>query len=182
MTPLCRGFVPTVLLLLCCTTWAAAQSRNEFAADYSYVRGDAAGGSGLNLNGADASLAFKLAGPSSLVADVGADRTGNIAGTNLSVTIATFMAGPRLSPPPLLKFQSSFQFLLGASQASGSAFSSIGNTTGFALAPGARLDYSLSPRIALRLLEAAYHFTTYHQNETDHEKSVRLGAGIVVHF
>jgi hypothetical protein len=63
-----------------------------------------------------------------------------------------------------------------------SAFSAIGDTIGFALAPGGRLDCPLNRRISRRLLEANYRFTTDRQNDTDHEKSVRLGAGIVVHF
>jgi hypothetical protein len=170
------------LLLFGSRTSAAAQSRNELAADYSYVRGDAANGSTLNLNGADASLAFAIAGPLSLVGDVGANRTCDVAGSGLSVTVSTFMAGPRLSPPAYRRFQPSFQALLGAARASGGAFSAIGDTTGFALAPGLRLDYSLDKRISLRLLEADYHFSTYRQNETDHQKSIRLGAGLVVHF
>jgi outer membrane immunogenic protein len=180
-----RTSVALVSLSLCLSAsaaFAADTSSREIAVDYSYVRGDAANGGGLNLNGADVSLAFPLGGPLSLVGDVGANRTGNVTGTGLDVTISTFMAGPRLLPRPIARLQPSFQVLLGAARASGSVFSAIGNTTGFAIAPGFRLDYPLGSRISLRLLEADYRFSTYRQNDHDHEKSVRLGAGIVVHF
>jgi outer membrane immunogenic protein len=160
----------------------AASPRTEIAADYSYVRGDAINGDGLNLNGADISLAFRLAGAFSLVGDVGANRTGNVSGSGLGVTISTFMAGPRWSLPPLARLHPSFQVLVGAARASGSIFSAIGNTTGFAVAPGLRLDYALNSHISLRLLEADYRFSTYRQNDNDHEKSIRLGAGIVARF
>jgi len=176
------GLTLFLLLLFGRATGAAGQSRHEFAADYSYVRGDAANGGGLNLNGGDVSLAFAVAGPLSLVGDVGANRTGNVSATGLSVTISTFMAGPRLSLIRNARFRPSLQTLIGAARASGSVFSAIGNTTGFAVAPGLRLDYALSSRFSLRLLEADYRFSTYRQNDNDREKSVRLGAGIVVRF
>ena len=172
----------TLFLLFGCATLAAGQPRNEFAADYSYVRGDAANGGALNLNGGDVSLAFAVTGSLSLVGDVGVNRTGNVSGSGLSVTISTFVAGPRLSLRPMAGFRPSFQALVGAARASGSVFSAIGNTTGFAVAPGLRLDYSVNSRISLRLIEADYRFSTYRQNDNDREKSVRLGAGIVVHF
>jgi hypothetical protein len=175
------------LFLFGCATLSAAQSRNEFAADYSYVRGDAASGSALNLSGADLSLAFAVIGPLGVVADAGVNRTGNVAGSGLNVTICTFMAGPRFSPIRDARLQPSFQVLLGAARASGSAFSAIGQTFGIAVAPGVRLDYSLSRRVSLRLLEADYSFSTYRlstsrQNGNNREKSVRLGAGIVARF
>jgi hypothetical protein len=161
---------------------AADPPRAEVAADYSYVRGDAANGQGLNLNGADVSLAFRVASAFSVVGDVGANRTGNVCGSGLGVTISTFMAGPRMSLVPSGRFQPSVQLLLGAARASGSIFSAIGSTTGFAVAPGLRLDYTLSSHISLRLLEADYRFSTYRQDDSNREKSVRLGAGIVGRF
>ena len=161
---------------------AADPPRTEVAADYSYVRGDAANGQGLNLNGADVSLSFHVASAFSLVGDVGSNRTGNVSGSGLGVTISTFMAGPRMSLDPPGRFQPSVQLLLGAARASGSIFSAIGSTTGFAVAPGLRLDYTLSSHISLRLLEADYRFSTYRQDDNDHEKSFRLGAGIVGRF
>jgi hypothetical protein len=161
---------------------ACAADGGEVAADYSYVRGDAANSDGLNLNGADISVAFRMAGPFSLVGDVGINRTGNVSGSGLGVTISTFMAGPRISLNHMAKFQPSFQVLFGAARASGSIFSAIGNPTGFAIAPGVRLDYALSSRFSLRLLEAEYRYSTYRQDDNDREASVRLGAGIVFHF
>jgi outer membrane immunogenic protein len=175
----------SALLLAGCAPWAAAQvvtSRHEAAVDYSYVRGDAAGGDGLNLYGGDVSLAFAVGGPFALVAEVGANRAGSVSGTGLDVTIFTFMAGPRFSLSPGRKLQPSLQFLLGAARASGSAFSSIGSKTGFSMAPGLRLDYVLSSGFSLRLFEADYRYSTYQQDENNREKSVRLGSGIVIHF
>jgi outer membrane immunogenic protein len=170
------------LFLSCSLSRAVGQARNEIAVDYSYVRGDASNGAGLNLHGGDASVAFTVAGQLSLVGEAGVNQTANISGTGLDATISTFMAGPRVSPLPFGRFQPSFQVLLVAARASGSAFSAIGNPIGFAVAPGVRLDYLLSSRIYLRLLEADYHFSTYRQNVNDHEKSVRIGAGLVVRF
>jgi hypothetical protein len=178
-----RAGLLLILFSLCLSAGTArAQSRGEIAADYSYIRGDAADGEALNLNGADVSVAFRVSDYYSLVGEVGANRNGNVTRTGLSAIVSTFMAGPRLSFNPMGRFQPALQILLGAARASGSIFSAIGNTTGFALAPGVRLDYSLSQRISLRLLEADYHFSTYQQDQSDHEKSVRLGAGLVVHF
>jgi outer membrane immunogenic protein len=161
---------------------AADEPQREIAVDYSYVRGDASNGTGINLHGGDVSVALPVSGQLSLVGEVGANRAGNISGTGLDATISTFMVGPRLTPLPFGRFQPSCQFLVGAARASGSAFSEIGNPIGFSVAPGVRLDYSLTTRISLRLIEADYHFSTYPQNVNDHEKSVRLGAGIVARF
>jgi len=150
--------------------------------DYSYVRGAAAGGDGINLNGGDVSLALPISGSLIAVCEFGLNRTANISGSGLSLTISTFMAGPRISLVPRGRLQPSFQVLLGIARASGTVFSAIGNTNGFAVAPGVRLDYSLTQRISLRLIEADYRLSTYHQNINDREKSVRLGAGIVARF
>jgi len=130
----------------------------------------------VNLNGWEASGAFKFIGPLSLKADF-SGTSGTFHGANTH--FQTYMIGPQLRfPGPISPFA---HFLFGAAHEAigpGSLNSSF-KQNAFATAVGAGLDLKVLPFISLRPIQFDYLLTRF--NSSNHHQP-RLSAGIVVHF
>jgi outer membrane immunogenic protein len=170
-----------------------AKSEPEVALQYTYLRSNAPVGQCgcFSPQGGSASVAVPL--PSnhfSLAGDVTVGHAGSITKGGYDLTLTAFTAGVRYRPGftlgPLVPF---VQVLAGAAHASGTLVSSdtpAASDSSVVFAPnvGGGLDLSLHPgsHFSLRLIEAGYLVTLFHNGQNDHQNMLRLSSGIVVHF
>lgn len=109
----------------------------------------------------------------------------NISSLGQNLTLTTFMGGPRFMFP-IHRVVPYGEFLLGAAHGSNSYFP-IGNTyetsaSSFAYAPGGGVNFDISRRISVRLVEAHYLHTSLPNGTTNHQNQLQIGAGIVFRF
>jgi outer membrane immunogenic protein len=190
-----------ILIIAAVSTTAGAQtaaaratsSGPELGLQYTYLRSNAPVGQCgcFSPQGGSASLAVPLhGGPFFLAGDVTVGHAGSISRSGYDLTLSAFTAGVRYRPGfalgPLVPFG---QVLAGGAHAGGSLV--VGNTpaaTGssvvFASTAGGGLDLRLRPEshFSLRLVEADYLVTLFHNGQNDHQNILRLSTGIVIHF
>jgi peptidoglycan-associated lipoprotein len=168
------------------TVPALAQSAGkELALTYDWMRGNApVGGCGcFSLNGGSASLAWQLNPRLALAAEAGAARA-----SSQDLTLATYMAGPRLRIlSPEKESRSRFlpftQLLLGGAYASGVLASVSGRSSNaFAFRAGGGLDVPLNGALTLRVIQADYLLTRFPNQVNDRQNIVQLSAGLVYRF
>jgi outer membrane immunogenic protein len=170
-----------------------ASSGPELSLQYTYLRSNApVGGCGcFSPQGGSASLAIPLHGDHvSLAADVTIGHAGTISSRGYDLTLGTYTAGVRYRPGFSLGALSPFaQVLAGVAHAGGTLVE--GNTPAatnssvvFASNVGGGLDLKLPPgsHLSLRLVEADYLVTLFHNGNNDHQNILRLSTGIVIHF
>ena len=190
----------TVLLMIVVAACAAAaeaeqapvvnspQPRPELALTYTYLRANAPpGGCGcFNLNGGSAQFIWPIGLHGvALAGDVTVSHANSIGSSNSSLTLSSFTAGARYSPPlKQSRFQPFGQILIGYGHINGplTQGQTAGSSNGFAANVGGGLDARISHRLSLRLVEADYLVTTFTNGVNDHQNLLRLGAGIVVRF
>jgi opacity protein-like surface antigen len=178
------------LLILLSANASKAQGKIELFGGYSFVRPPVTftQSAGLpilvnthrNLNGWEATGAYKVLGPLSLAADF-AGASGSFHGAK--VHLHTYMFGPQLRFPGLI---SPFAHLLvGAAHESFDAAPVTGGSitgpsqTSFATAVGVGLDLKVFPFISIRPIQVDYlatHFNSRTQNQP------RISAGLVLRF
>lgn len=121
-----------------------------------------------------------------LATDLGVEHTGNENNAGYGLTLTTFTAGPRFALLPARKLQPFAQALFGLAHGSGSRFpqgnSLESSANSFALGFGAGADYSLNKRISVRILQLDYLRTALPNNSNDWQNSLRIGAGLTLHF
>jgi outer membrane immunogenic protein len=164
----------------------------ELGLEYTYLRSNApVGDCGcFSPQGGSASFAIPVHSNHFLIAaDVTVGHAGNISRSDYDLTLSAYTAGvryrPGLSLGPLVPFG---QVLGGAAHAGGSLVE--GNTPAadssvvFASNLGGGLDLRFRPasRFSLRLIEADYLVTLFHNGHNDHQNILRLGTGLVIHF
>lgn len=118
-------------------------------------------------------------------AEVTGTHASNISLLGQDLTLITYMAGPRVSlhRRRLVPFG---QALFGAAHGSdsyfptGATFSS--SASSFAISGGGGVDYNLTPRFAIRAIEAQYLRTSFPNGTTNTQNHLMIGAGIVVKF
>jgi peptidoglycan-associated lipoprotein len=165
-------------------------SRFNLAAGYSYQRSNAPpGGCGcFNLNGGSASVAWPIKSSGfALAGDVGVTQAGSITASSYSLTMSSYTAGIRYTPHLHSRIQPFGQTLVGLAHASGSlvqgqntAASNAG--AAFAALLGGGVDLNAGRRVSIRLAEADYLLTTFDNTTNDHQNSLRITAGLVLHF
>jgi hypothetical protein len=160
---------------------------------YSYMRSNTVvSGAPINLNGGSGSLAYNFNNWLGVVGDVGFYHQGSVTANRLSLDVATYQAGPRISlrrHEHLIPFA---QLLLGAGHASGTlyttslrgGFAPIGANNGFILTAGGGMDWKLTPTIGIRLVQAEYLYSQFLNGGAygNRQNNVRLSAGIVFSF
>lgn len=149
---------------------------------YDWVRTNAQPGDcgcfGLNGGGISSSIDFR---PSwDVVADITA-AAGN------SLTLVSYQAGLRYRiAEPRMKschvLQPFAQVLLGGAHAGGELAGAANGDTGFALRAGVGIDMPVSPRFAVRLIQADYYLTAFNNGINDRQNNLLLGAGIVYYW
>jgi hypothetical protein len=157
---------------------------------YTYLRSNAPGGC-FSPQGGSASFAVPLHRDRFFLAtDVTAGHAGKISGNGYDLTLSAFTAGVRYRPGfslgPIEPFA---QVLAGGAHAGGTLVA--GNSPAatessvvFASNVGGGLDLKLHPgsRFSLRLVEADYLATLFHNGQNDHQNILRLSTGLVIHF
>jgi hypothetical protein len=156
-------------------------------AGYSYVRENPGPTSGdsFSLNGGSASVTYHLKDWVSAVADFGGYHNGNILGTGVDGTLATYLFGPRISYRSYRHFTPFAEALFGVAHAGASlAGGADGSQNTFAMALGAGVDYRINNRFSLRPLQVDYLMTRFPEGTPSHQtqNNLRASTGIVIHF
>jgi len=158
---------------------------------YSYVHANVViTGTGINLNGGSASVAYNVNHWFGVAFDFGGYMQGNVANSGASLTFETFLAGPRFSLRTRSKLTPFVQVLLGGGHAGGTVYTSplgsalapLGTSNAFAFTAGGGLDLKVSSAISLRLFQADYMYTQFSNANNNRQNNLRLSAGIVFNF
>jgi outer membrane immunogenic protein len=196
-----RTRVALLLTIAAVSTTAGAQttaahsinSAPELGLQYTYLRSNAPVGQCgcFSPQGGSASFAVPLhGGPFFLAGDVTVGHAGKIARDSYNLTLTAFTAGVRYRPGfslgPVVPFG---HVLAGGAHAGGTLVSgktpaAADSSVVFASNVGGGLDLILRPEshFSLRLVEADYLVTLFHNGQNDHQNMLRLSAGVVIHF
>ena len=122
-----------------------------------------------------------------VVADIAGMHTGNINSSGVSLDMVTATFGPRYTWSPAHARYALFgQALAGDEFGFNSVFPGVGGATAssynLAVKAGGGLNIALSPRLALRAIEADWLRTKLPNATTNVQNNVGLGAGVVMRF
>jgi len=171
-------------------TAQTAGSGPDLALQYTYLRSNAPVGqcTCFSPEGGSASTSVPLPGRHfSLAGDLTAGHASGISSGSYDLTLTVFTAGLRFTPGfKMGRLIPYGQILAGGARAGGSLVSgnSPANSSSvvFASNAGGGLDLVLRPdsRVSLRLVEADYLATLFHNGQNDHQNILRVSAGIVI--
>jgi hypothetical protein len=171
-----------------------ATPRLDIFGGYSYMNSNiVVSGNRFSLNGASGSVAYNFNKWIGAVADIGVYGQGNVASESRSLTISSFLFGPRVSwrGHKLVPFA---QVLLGAGHATGTLYTtSLGNGTaplgansGFMLTAGGGVDWKASPTIGIRIIQTEYVYSQFlnaaGSPDTNRQNNLRISTGVVFSF
>src|SRR5690348_1309030 len=163
----------------------------ELFGGYSYMRSNIVfSGAPLNANGASASVTMYLRDWLGIVGDFGLYQQRNLAGQGFTLTFSTYQFGPRVRLPQLARLTPFAHFLWGAGHAGGTAYTRslgfgvapLGVNSAFVLTTGGGLDWTVSPRIAIRLVQADYLHSEFLNGGGNRQENIRLSTGVVFSF
>jgi outer membrane immunogenic protein len=196
-----RARFALLLTIAAVSTTAGAQSNSphapgsapELSLQYTYLRSNAPVGQCecFSPQGGSASFAVPLHSDRFfLAADVTAGHAGKISAKGYDLTLTAFTAGVRYKPGfslgPLVPFA---QVLAGGAHAGGTVVAgntpaATGSSVVFASNAGGGLDLKVHPgsHFSLRVVEADYLVTLFHNGQNDHQNILRLSTGLVIHF
>ncbi len=168
---------------------AAAQQtpRVDLSAGYTYVRSNIIVPSGccFSLNGGSGSVAYNLNDWFGVVADFGASHSGNAKSTGRTLTVVTYLFGPRFSYRKHERVIPFAQVLLGGGHAGGTLYSSpggLGAHSAFAMTAGGGLDVKVRPHFSVRLFQAEYFLSEFKNGTNNRQNNFRLTVGVVFHL
>lgn len=168
---------------------ASAQetARVDIFGGYTYLHGNVVvTGQGINQNGASGSASYNLNKWFGLAFDFGGTYDGKVAGTARSLTLTTYLFGPRFSLKKNEKFSPFAQVLFGGGHAGGTLYTGgtnpLGTQNSFAMAGGGGVDWNLRPRIGLRVFQAEFLRTQFNNGVNFNQNSFRLSSGVVFHL
>jgi outer membrane immunogenic protein len=181
----------SLLFFLALPSRVSAQEggRFEVGADYNFVRAnagpDACGC--FTMQGGDAWIGWHLTDHLSFVAQGALHRATNINGTTASLTLTSFMTGPRLNFRPTHRITPFVQGLFGVSHGSGlltpvPATGLSGTANSLAISAGGGIDFILTRAVAIRVIQVDYFHTRFDNGVNQSQNNIRLSAGILVHF
>jgi hypothetical protein len=147
-------------------------------------------GARLNLNGYTSSMAFYWNDWGALVADVGVYRQGSIAGSGLSLGISTCQAGVRARWHRYSHVTPFAELLIGAGHAGGTLYTRplgpglmpLKADTTFLSTVGGGVDWKLTHRIAIRLVQAEYMHSNFRNGYSQSQDSFRFSTGLNFYF
>jgi outer membrane immunogenic protein len=163
----------------------------ELFGGYSYMQANIVfSGAPLSANGGSTSVAVYLSDWFGLVGDFGLYQQRNIAGQGFSLTFSSYQFGPRLRFPQLTHLTPFAHFLWGGGHAGGTAYTRslgfgvppLGVNNAFVLTAGAGADWKVSPRIAIRLVQADYLHSEFLNGSGNRQENIRLSTGVVFSF
>ena len=167
-----------ILMLVTAPAVAQDTPKIEIFGGYSYLRVNT-GGTGINLNGWNASVQGNVNNWFSVVGDF-SGHYGSVElapGVSLDVNNHAFLFGPRISCRKHERFTPFAHVLLGGARNKFSAQGLSSSDTAFAAALGSGVDVKVSDRIALRLFQADYVLTRF---GSDTQNNFRLSTGLVL--
>jgi hypothetical protein len=150
-------------------------------------------GTRFSLNGASGSVAYNFNKWLGAVGDFGVYGVPNAASETRSLTVSSFIFGPRVSWRGH-NFVPFAQVLLGGGHATGTLYTtSLGNgsaplgaNSGFMFTAGAGVDYKFKPDIGIRIIQTEYMYSQFLNaaggSNGNHQNSLRISAGVVFSF
>jgi outer membrane immunogenic protein len=183
----------SLLLAAACAVPAVAQSNPpalwEAAAGYNFVHTNAppSGCGCFSMNGGTASIARRFTPSFSIAGEFKGVTNSNVSASGHSLTLLTYLAGPRyLLLPGRGRFSPFAQVLVGGVHASGALYAASGSPSGsanaFAASMGGGVDVSLNRHVALRLVEADYLLTLLPNGVNSRQNNLSLSTGVVFRF
>jgi opacity protein-like surface antigen len=170
-------------------------SKFDLFAGYSYVRANPGVSPTLpsfNMNGGEASLAYNSNSWLSGVVDFAGYSTSRLLDTepaSFKSDMFTYLFGPRLSYRRLGRFTPFAQTLFGIAHTGPFPGAYVdGKQTYFAMTLGGGVDYRLSRRFSVRVLQADYLLTHFKEFDSlgptlkGTQNNVRLSTGLAFHF
>jgi peptidoglycan-associated lipoprotein len=134
------------------------------------------------MNGGSASVAFGLSPSLSLAADFGVTHAGNILNSTETLTLTTYLFGPRYTPRSHVGRVLPYgQVLLGgAHSTSNFVFNSGGN--GFSMLAGGGVDVPFKKHWAWRAVQMDYLLTRIPNGSANTQNNFRVTTGLVYRF
>ncbi len=160
----------------------------EVTLAYSADRSNAAGGAGGDfwMQGAKAEANMSFGRGLSLVAELGGTHVSNVNTAGASLSMMTYLFGPRYSVRRWGRWTPFAQFLAGGVHGFDAYFpNSTGqsiNPDAFAFAAGGGVNVNISRHFALRAVQADYMQTQLPNAGSNREDHLRVAAGIVLRF
>jgi outer membrane immunogenic protein len=136
----------------------------------------------FSMNGGSASATRQFSTHFGIAAEFSGVANGNVDASGKSLTLLTYMAGPRyriLAADHRLDPYA--QVLVGGSHASGGIYGS-GATNAFAASIGGGVDLRLTPRVSWRLIDADYLLTLLPNGVNSRQNNTSLSTGILFRF
>jgi len=189
-----RNVVGSVLLLgaiavtrLAAQTAPPPQGRFDAAFTYNPMRSNVVGSGGFWMQGASAQAEVRLTHGLGVAADIGGLHTGNINSSGVGLDMITYTFGPRYAWSPARHKVSFYgQGLVGGAHGFNGLFPHAAapqaSASSLAVLAGGGFDATLSPHLALRVIEADWLRTQLPNSTTGVQNNLRLGAGLVFHF
>ena len=171
---------------------AVRHPRNfEVFGGYSYMRSNIAlSGAAFSLNGGSASMAVYFNDRLGIVGDFGLYRQGNVAGQGFNLLFSTYQFGPRLRFSNATRATPFVHFLWGAGHGGGTLYTRslgygvapLGANYSFVLSAGGGVDWRVSSRISIRMMEAEYIHSEFLNFSSNRQENIRLSTGVVFNF
>lgn len=169
------------------TSQTSPSSNWEVGAGYNYVHTNAppTGCGCFSMNGGSASVVRQVTMAFGIAGEFNGVTNGSINTTGRSLTLLTYLAGPRYRYIPTRgHFVPFAQILVGGAHASGGLYatsgSSSGSTNAFATSMGGGVDVALTRHFAVRLVQAEYLLTLLPNGINSRQNNFSLSAGIVL--
>jgi outer membrane immunogenic protein len=122
----------------------------------------------------------------SVVAEIAGQHANSIGTTHESLSLVSYLFGPRYTFRSRSRFVPFAQFLVGGVHGFDALFpgsaASVSNPDAFAFTAGGGLNVDLSRRLGIRLIQADYLQTQLPNDAGDRENHLRLSAGMVFRF
>jgi len=152
----------------------------EVFAGYSYVRMNASGSPGFDMNGGSASFSFNPMSSFGLVGDFGGYDVGRIGGVSVDGVVYSYLFGPKLAHRSRSgRFTAFAQALFGGAYATEGAFGQSMSENAFAMTVGGGLDLNATSHIGVRVIQAEYLMTQFFSQT---QNNARFSAGVVFRF
>lgn len=138
----------------------------------------------FGLNGGGVSASLDVFSRLAAVVDVSGAYEGNASPTANTLTLVSYLAGPRLylrrpGPTAHHQLQPFAQVLLGTAHAGGGIAGAGDGTYAFATRAGGGLDLSVYKTFSVRLVQVDYLLTDFANTTNNHQNNFLLGTGVV---
>jgi peptidoglycan-associated lipoprotein len=159
----------------------------QIALLYQATHANTVPGYGFWMQGGSLQASVRVLSHWSAVADLFGSHTGQMPAAPTGLDLMTITFGPRYSIKPSRCHCSIYgQALGGYARGSNSLFPNPSGSTpsadGVALLVGGGMDYRLSSRLSVRMLDANWLRTALSNGTTTVQNNLRLGSGIVLRF